>query len=166
MLATPVNILFVSLRNTVRSTLAQACLSRHGAGRFRAYACGVPGPLGQAPASAVEKALAKAGMAATQQECLDWTPFTRLGAVKMNYVITLAEEATLDQPPWPSQRVTAVWLYDDVFCQATTPETLDKAIWDTLFSLRRRIELLVSLPMHKAPRSALRDDIRDMAHMQ
>jgi len=35
-----------------------------------------------------------------------------------------------------------------------------------LFSLRRRLELLVSLPMQGADRSAVRSDVRDLGYMR
>lgn len=166
MSSAPVNVLFVSLRNTVRSTLAHACLDRLGAGRFRAYSCGAPGHVGVAPEPAVEAALRKSGLVLPQAPRRDWHAVTKIGATRMHYVMTLAAEVSDHVPAWPGQPVTAIWPVEDVYTQGAMPEALDKAVWNTLLLLRRRIELLASLPMRSAARSALQHDIRDMADMR
>lgn len=165
MTVSAINVLFVSLRNTVRSTLAQACLNKFGHRRFRAFSCGAPRHLGTSPAPATARALTKAGIPLEQQICQDWSAFTRMGAPRMDFVITLAEDLAGLSPAWPGQPVTAMWPFADALRPGESQEVEDHAMWVTLLALRRRSELLASLPMHSVEKSALRDDIRDMARM-
>ena len=161
-----INVLFVSLRNNSRSTLAQACLEHLGKERFRAFSCGAPGRTGSAPDTAASRALIKAAIPLSQTDCRDWTAFTQGRIIKMHFVINLAQELADSLPAWPGQPITATWPFADVVGSDGVPELVDQATWTTLLALRRRIELLTSLPMQGAEKSAIRDDIRDMAHMR
>lgn len=161
-----INVLFVSLRNTARSVLAQACLEQLGGRRFNAYSCGSPYHLGDAPHPVALQALMNAGMPMGHFECKDWNTFTRNGAIRMHFVITLAEKLSDMVPAWPGQPDTATWIYPDVLRSAELGEDANLTMRLTLLSLRRRIELMASLPMHGSERAALRDDIREMGHMR
>nr|WP_315431702.1 hypothetical protein [uncultured Albidiferax sp.] len=87
-----INVLYVSLRNTARSVLAQACLEQLGGRRFNAYYCVSPYHVGDVPHPAAQQALMNAGVLMGQFECTDWSTFMRNGAIRMHFVITLAEK--------------------------------------------------------------------------
>jgi arsenate reductase len=80
-------------------------------------------------------------------------------------VITL-DEATLQfQPIWPGQPDAALWDFPDIVA-LDNADDIDRAALQVLYALRRRLELLISLPLHGADPSAIRSDVRDLAHMQ
>jgi hypothetical protein len=83
----------------------------------------------------------------------------------MDFVIAL-DPASVDQhPSWPGQPVTALWSYPAILSPGGNDSDMRPLALQTLYSIRRRLELLIALPMHGPDRTALRDDIRDMAYM-
>lgn len=100
-----------------------------------------------------------------QRECKDWNAYLRQGGKRMHFVITLANDVSEHTPPWPGQPDTALWTFPDVVASIDAGEDAPKAMHRTLLLLRRRIELLASLPIQGAERSALRNDIRDLGRM-
>jgi len=83
----------------------------------------------------------------------------------MDFVISLDEVTTGQHPSWPGQPDTAVWGSPAVLLPNIDDSELKVISLQALYSLRRRLELLVALPMHGIDRDALRGDIRDMAYM-
>jgi protein-tyrosine-phosphatase len=160
------HVLFVSRRNTARSVLAEACLNAIGKGRFKGYSCGSPRHLGLAASPAALQALAKGGIAPPGPPCQSWDLFTRNGAPHMDFVITLDEDLVSVAPSWPGQPETALWSYPDPITASDLGANGYDAMVKTLYSLRRRLELLVSLPMHTANRADLRLDVRDLGYMR
>jgi hypothetical protein len=83
----------------------------------------------------------------------------------MDFVIAL-DAYTLDtHPSWPAQPITALWDYPELF--STTNSRLnapDQAV-HMLMSLRRRIELLVSLHSRSSRHTDLVHDLQDMSHL-
>ena len=83
----------------------------------------------------------------------------------MDFVISLDEDYTSQQPIWPGQPETAVWAFPALVQRKKNSTDVAIATLQTLHSLRRRIELLVSLHSKGHQRSDLRHDLRDMAHL-
>ena len=83
----------------------------------------------------------------------------------MNFVISLDEESANKQPTWPGQPETAVWAFPALVQRKKNSTDVAIATLQTLHSLRRRIELLVSLHSKGKQPSDLRHDLRDMAHL-
>lgn len=160
-----VAVLFTSQRNSVRSILAQACLNQLGSGRFRAFSCGVPSQLASKPDPLALEALVNAGFQVDGLSCKGWDEFVGSRSIQMNFVINLSDEAHDQMPKWPGQPPTALWNYPDIVSGALRGSDVGKDMVQTLHSLRRRLELFVSLPMRTKDREALRSDVRDMAYM-
>lgn len=158
-------VVFVSRRNTLRSVLAEACLTHLGAKRFIAFSCGDPSLLKKEIHPAAVGALASASIPLVQHPRRGWDELTRPGAPKADFVITLDEAMVAKQPRWPGQPDTALWALPDA-AAIVDPEEAAHASIQILHSLRRRLELLISLPLHGSDRSAIRSDLRDMAHMR
>lgn len=158
-------VIFVSQRNSLRSVLARACLEHVGKGRFRAYSCGRPGLLAPGPHELALQAIATAGIALRDDKQYEWGEFARLGAPKADFVITLDESVQAMTPRWVGQPDTALWAYPDLAGGATGGEDPHRAANAMMMSLRRRLEILASLPMREADRAALRSDVRDLAHL-
>lgn len=160
-----VHVLFVSCENAARSILAEACLNQLGGGRFKAFSCGMPGLAGGTVHPAVLEVLASAQIPADGVFSKPCDNFTRNGAPRMDFVIALDPDSVLQHPRWPGQPMTAVWSYPAILSGGRADLDIKRLALHTLYSLRRRLELLIALPMHGADRAALRDDIRDMAYM-
>lgn len=157
--------MFVSQDNASRSLLAEACLRHLGKSKFRVFSCGVPALSNGHPTDWTLLALKTAGIPTDGLRCKGWTEFTRSGAPHMDFVIAL-DEATADlHPMWPGQPETALWAYAPLVRKKNAGTDLAVATLQTLHSLRRRIELLISLQSRGVSRSELRLDLRDMAHL-
>ena len=70
------------------------------------------------------------------------------------------QAAAEDCPVWPGQPVTAHWGLPDPAAVQGTDEDRRRAFRETLVALRRRIELLVALPIEKLGRLALQERVR------
>ena len=158
------NILFVSVENSCRSLLAEACLRHLGQGSIQAFSCGIPYQTAAAPSPWALLALQTAGIPSDGLECKGWTGFFRSGAPKMDFVITLDAETAEHQPAWRGQPETALWAYQRLAASNAPRMENSVVAIHILMSLRRRIELLVSLLNRADQHSDLRHDIRDLAH--
>jgi protein-tyrosine-phosphatase len=159
------NVLFVSEESGCRSLLAEACLNHLGKGKLRAFSCGVPGQVVDKPFSWTLLALQTASIPTTNLRCKAWTEFTRNGAPKMDFVVALDHDSLMAHPGWPGQPVTALWDYEHI--RGGSKRRTDPGIsaLQTLMSLRRRIELLVSLHAKAKTRGDLQHDLRDLSHV-
>jgi protein-tyrosine-phosphatase len=158
-------VLFVSTSNACRSLLAEACLRHLGQGKFKVFSCGVPSRIADAPDSWALLALQTAAIPTAGLSCKGWTEFMRNGAPRMDFVIALDAETLDTHPSWPGQPITALWDYPAL---ATNPNKRGNVAVETvhmLMSMRRRIELLVSLHSRSKKRTDLVHDLQDMSHM-
>ena len=160
-----IEVVFVSRRNTLRSILAQACLSHIDNIRFRVQSCGQPRKIDSAIHPAAIAALRSAGMATAPVEPSSWDDFAPRHGFQAHFVITLEADTLAPQPRWPGQPDTALWSYPDAAAIDDPKESAHVAL-QILHSLRRRLELLTSLPLHGADREAVRSDLRDLGHMR
>jgi arsenate reductase len=160
-----ISVLFVSRENAVRSILAEACLNKLGKGRFKAFSCGVPGQTYHPVPTVVVDVLAEAAIPTTGSHSKPWSDFLRSGAPHLDFVISLDAGTVGLHPSWPRQPATVLWNCPAILSVDRGESDRKSAVLQTLYTLHRRLELLVALPMHGADRSALRSDIRDMAHM-
>ena len=170
-----IGVLFVSRRNSLRSVLAESCLMHLGGKKFRVFSCGQPGhiALGVHPAAsgalamamAMAMARAMASIPITFDTPRDWNALVRSGAPMVDFVITLDAELAHDLPRWPGQPDLAVWEYPDVASLRSSEDAAVTAI-RTLYSLHRRLEFLIALPLKSRDRAAVRSDLRDLAHLQ
>ena len=159
------NVLFVSKENAARSLLAEACLAHLGKQRYRAFSCGQPSSIGDAPSPWALMALRTAAIPTEGLRCKAWTEFTRSGAPAMDFVISLDEESWDSQPLWPGQPETALWAYPPLKAKRKEPAQIGLKTLHTLHSLRRRVEILVNLHSKLVHRSDLRHDVRDLAFL-
>jgi arsenate reductase len=81
----------------------------------------------------------------------------------MDFVFTVCDQAAGEQCPfWPGQPMTAHWGMPDPAGVEGSDETKRKAFADTFMALRRRIELLASLPIAKLDRMSLHNKITEI----
>jgi protein-tyrosine-phosphatase len=162
-----IGVVFVSRRNTLRSILAEACLLHlDRERRFAAYSCGQPGQIGRLVHPAAASALDSAAIGLPPTPPRSWDDLVRLSSLTAEFVITLDPSVEGLEPRWPGQPATAEWAYPDIAAAETDAADTAHAATLMLYSLRRRLELLISLPMAGTDKSALHADVRDLAHMR
>ena len=162
---TVTNVLFVSTENACRSLLAEACLNHLADGKLRAFSCGVSSKTAVKPPSWTTLALATASIPDTGLTCKSWVEFSKPSSTRMDFVIGLAADTYAIHPAWPGQPVTALWDYPAV--GSKNKKKFDPGIEavQTLLSLHRRIEFLVTLHAKGKRHSDLEHDIRDLTHV-
>jgi arsenate reductase (thioredoxin) len=78
-------------------------------------------------------------------------------------VITVCDQAAGEMcPVWPGQPMTAHWGVPDPAAVEGSDENKFKAFKDTSMILKRRIELMLSLPLSKLDRMSLQHRVRDI----
>jgi protein-tyrosine-phosphatase len=160
----PLNVLFLCTHNSARSILAEALLNGMGQGRFRAYSAGSsprgdrqPHPLGL-------QVLRNAGISTEGLRSKSWDEFAGVGAPRMDLVITVCDNAAGEVCPlWPGHPATAHWGYADPSAGDGSEAHKLEAFRQTLHAMRRRLELLASLPEDKLGQAVLQATARQLA---
>ena len=93
----------------------------------------------------------------------DWGEFARPGAPEMDFVFTVCDHAAGEVcPVWPGQPMTAHWGVPDPAAFQGTDEEMAKAFWDSAVTLKRRIELMLALPLASLDHLAIQRKISDI----
>ena len=160
----PLNVLFLCTHNSARSILAEAILNRIGRGRFKAFSAGSSPRENQQPNPLGLQVLQNAGISTEGLHSKSWDEFGTVDAPRMDLVITVCDNAAGEVCPyWPGQPATAHWGYPDPSAGEGTEAEKLGAFRQTLYALKRRLELLVSLPTEKLEKTMLQGTARDLA---
>ena len=163
----PLNVLFLCTHNSARSILAEAILNHIGRGRFKAYSAGSSPRDNQQPNPLGLQVLQNAGMSTEGLYSESWDEFALPDAPHMDLVITVCDNAAGEVCPyWPGQPATAHWGYPDPSAGDADHAHKLEAFRQTLLALKRRLELMVSLPTAKLEKNMLQSTARDMARGQ
>ncbi len=155
------NVLFLCTGNSARSILAEGLLGELGKGRFRAYSAGSH-PKGQAHPLALAT-LERLHLPATGYRSKSWDEFATADAPVFDFIFTVCDNAAGETcPVWPGRPVSAHWGVPDPAAVAGTEEQRRKAFHDTAVTLRRRIELFLSLPLQRLDAMSLQRELRDI----
>ncbi len=158
------NVLFLCTHNSARSILAEAVLNHIGGDRFKAFSAGSSPRDNQQPNPLGLKVLQHAGIDIEGLRSKSWDEFGAPGAPHMDLVITVCDNAAGEVCPyWPGQPATAHWGYADPSAGDGSEAEKHEAFRQTLLALKRRLELLVSLPDSKLEKTMLQTTARDMA---
>ena len=154
-------VLFICTQNSARSIMAEALLNHLAADRFAAASAG------SHPAGAVHpmalQTLAKLRVPAEGARSKDWAEFARPGAPAQDFVLTVCDKAAGEAcPAWPGQPMTAHWGVPDPAAVSGDEATRRRAFHDAAVVLKRRIELMLSLPMAALDRMALQRELREI----
>src|SRR5665647_3378131 len=161
------NVLFLCTHNSARSILAEAILNHIGRGRFKAWSAGSSPRDNQQPNSLGLQVLQNAGISVQGLKSKSWDEFGRVDSPQMDLVITVCDNAAGEVCPyWPGQPATAHWGHPDPSAGGGTDEQKLEAFRQTLHALKRRLELLISLPSEKLGRTLLQTTARDLAKAQ
>ena len=159
-----INVLFLCTHNSARSILAEAVLNHIGRGHFKAYSAGSSPRDNQQPNPLGLQVLQRAGISTEGLHSKSWDEFGTLDAPRMDLVITVCDNAAGEVCPyWPGQPATAHWGYPDPSAGDGTDAQKLEAFRLTLHALKRRLELLVSLPTAKLEKTMLQTTARDLA---
>lgn len=160
----PINVLFLCTHNSARSILAEAVLNCIGKGRFKAYSAGSSPRDNQRPNLMSLQVLEKAGISTAGLRSKSWDEFGKPDAPHMDLVITVCDNAAGEVCPyWPGQPATAHWGYPDPSEVEGTEDEKLEAFRHTLHNMKRRLDLLVSLPEASIHRLILQDTARGLA---
>jgi protein-tyrosine-phosphatase/DNA-binding transcriptional ArsR family regulator len=148
------NVLFLCTRNSARSIMAESILNQLGQGRFRAFSAGSdPAP---APLAEVMEKLAALGHDTAALSSKTWDLFIGPAAPRMDFVIALCD--TLDNqvcPDFGDRAITAAWPLPDPAKFSGNAAEQQTLLNELYASLRRRIEIFISLPFDTLDRMAL-----------
>jgi arsenate reductase len=157
------NVLFLCTRNSARSILAEAILTRVGEGRFNAYSAGSE-PADQPMPEVIER-LRVLGHDVAKLRSKSWNEFTGPNAPRMDFMIALCDSPQGQVCPDLGEKfVTAAWpLPDPADFRGSAIERT--TLLNELYAMaRRRIEIFASLPFASLDRMALKkrlDEIGD-----
>ena len=156
------NVLFVCTGNSARSVMAEGLMNELGRGRFKAFSAGSH-PKGTVHPLAL-KALATHRIPTDGFRSKPWDEFAQPDAPPLDFVITVCDQAAGEVcPVWPGQPMTAHWGMPDPAAVQGDDALREKAFLDTFVTLKRRIELMLSLPLASLDRLAIQKEMRDIA---
>jgi arsenate reductase (thioredoxin) len=155
------NALFVCTGNTARSILAEGLMNHLGRGRFKAFSAGSQ-PKGVVNPFALQT-LAGWHIPTDGFRSKSWDEFAQPGAPEIDFVFTVCDNAAGEVCPyWPGQPMTAHWGLPDPAAVEGTDEEKTKAFLDVAVTLKRRIELLLALPMASLDRQRIHREVKDI----
>ncbi|ARP90645.1 protein-tyrosine-phosphatase [Bordetella genomosp. 9] len=152
------NALFICTGNSARSILAEGLLNGLAQGRFRAYSAGSQ-PKGEVHPLALAT-LETLGMPTTGYRSKSWDEFTLPDAPQLDFIFTVCDNAAGEVCPiWPGQPMSAHWGVPDPAAVEGSDDEKRKAFQNAARVLKRRIELLLSLPMDRLDMMSLRKEL-------
>lgn len=159
----PFNVLFLCTGNSARSIIAEAILNFVGADRFRAHSAGSHATGTVHPLAIAE--LARLHVPADGLRSKSWDEFAHPGAVPLDFVITVCDKAAGELcPAWPGQPISAHWGMPDPAAVEGSDEVKQKAFREVAVMMKRRIDIMRSLPLESLDRLAIQKQVRDIAN--
>lgn len=154
-------VLFICTGNSARSILAEAMMNHLGNGRFQAWSAGSH-PKGEVHPLAL-KTLEDINIPANDPRSKSWDKFSGPGAPEFDFVFTVCDKAAGEVcPVWPGQPITAHWGLEDPAAVEGPPERQALAFRETAVTLKRRIELLMALPLAALDRMAIQRSVKQI----
>tara|TARA_R110001606_G_scaffold74572_1_gene172811 strand:- start:260 stop:772 length:513 start_codon:yes stop_codon:yes gene_type:complete len=148
------NVLFLCTGNSARSILAEAILTREGAGRFKAWSAGSM-PAGTVNPHAIAL-LRQLNYPTDGLRSKSWDEFAAADAPHMDFVFTVCDNAANEVCPiWPGQPMTAHWGVPDPAAVTGSEAELAAAFAETYRLMSNRISIFINLPMRSLDRLAI-----------
>ena len=155
------NVLFVCTGNSARSIMAEALMNHAGGGRFKAYSAGSH-PAGKVHPLALQ-ALARLRLPTEGFRSKNWEEFSRPDSPPLDFVLTVCDNAAGEACPyWPGQPMTAHWGVADPAAVTGTDEEKARHFNDALLTLKRRIDLMLALPLARLDAMSLQHELREI----
>ncbi len=155
------NVLFLCTGNSARSVMAEVILNTLGEGRFKAYSAGSH-PAGKVNPFTLDL-LRGNGHAVGDLRSKSWDEFAAPGAPKMDFVITVCDNAAGEVCPiWPGQPVSAHWGFEDPAAFQGPDEEKRRLFRQIYQQIASRVRLFLSLPLEKLDRLSLQQKVKDI----
>jgi arsenate reductase len=138
--------------------MAEAILKWKGRPDFVAYSAGSH-PSGSVRPEALQQIRA-AGIPVEDFRSKNWSEFANLSAPKMDFVITVCDNAAGEVcPVWPGQPITAHWGVNDPAAVKGSLAEIERAFREAFVILDRRISLFLSLPLSTLSQLAIKKEV-------
>ena len=161
MTGTTHNVLFICTGNSARSILAEGLMNSLGKGRFVAYSAGSH-PTGAVNPFALE-ALAALHIPTDAFRSKNWDEFARPDSPRLDFVFTVCDHAAGELcPVWIGQPMTAHWGVADPAAVKGSDDEKRQQFRTTAVTLKRRIELMLALPIDRLDAMAIQREVRDI----
>ena len=155
------NVLFLCTGNSARSIMAEVMLNHLGRGRFNAFSAGSH-PGGTVNPYAVETMRA-AGFSTAGLRSKSWDEFASKDAPPIDFILTVCDNAAHEVCPiWPGKPAIAHWGVADPAAVDGTEEQKRSAFREAASILRRRIELLINLPIEKLDMLSMQAKLKEV----
>lgn len=142
------NVLFICTGNSARSILAEGLMNHLGQGRLKAWSAGSH-PKGEVHPMALQT-LAELHVPTEGFSSKSWDVFAAPDAPALDFVFTVCDNAAGEVcPVWPGQPMTAHWGVPDPAAPCDSTAEQQRRFRDVAHVLKRRIELLLALPVDK-----------------
>ncbi len=159
---TPRNVLFLCTGNSARSIMAEALLDVLGKERFHAFSAGSH-PAGRVQPMAAE--LARQLGFTGELRSKSWDEFADPDAPRMDMIITVCDNAAGEVcPVWPGHPASAHWGVPDPAAVEGDEDRRRHAYLAAWTLLRRRVELLLALPIERMECEMFEDAVRRIGH--
>jgi len=153
--------LFICTGNSGRSILAEGLMNHLGRSRFKAWSAGSH-PSGTVNPLALQT-LEKLRLPTEGYRSKGWEEFARPDSPHMDFVFTVCDQAAGEVcPVWPGQPMTAHWGLPDPAAYEGSQDRKAQEFLNTAVTLKRRIELMLALPMQRLDAIALQREVRDI----
>jgi len=155
------NVLFICTSNSSRSIMAESVLNGMRNSSFRGFSAGSH-PKGTVNPNAL-KILADNRLPTEGLRSKDWSEFSGSDAPELDFVFTVCDKAAGEVcPVWPGQPLTAHWGVEEPTVKPGENKTIEQKYLEVATVLRRRIELLLALPIDKLDRLTLQKSLSDI----
>lgn len=155
------NVLFICTGNSARSILAEALLNASGDARFVGYSAGSH-PNGFVQPLALNT-LNELRLPTDGLRSKSWNEFAQPGAPALDFVFTVCDNAAGEVcPVWPGQPITAHWGVADPGHVEGSEQQRRRAFMDTALTLKRRIDLMLALPLASLDALSLQNAVQDI----
>jgi protein-tyrosine-phosphatase len=156
------NILFLCTHNSARSVVGEVLATQISNGKFIGYSAGST-PGGKVNPFAVEIA-EKYGYDLSKLRSKSWDEYSLADAPPMDFIITVCDNAAGEVCPfWPGKPATAHWGYPDPSAVEGGDDAKRAAFKDVELGLKKRIEILMNLPLEKLDSMSLSAELKNIA---
>lgn len=157
----PLNVLFLCTGNSARSILGEAILNHDGKGRFKAYSAG-SNPVGTVNPWALHT-LKTLAYPAEGYRSKSWSEFA--DGPELDLILTVCDSAAAETcPVWPGRPTSAHWGIPDPAAVEGSHAEKAAAFLDAFRMLKRRIDLMLALPIASIEQIGLREKLQAIGH--
>jgi arsenate reductase len=155
------NVLFICTGNSARSIIAEALLNAFGRDRFRAYSAGSHAKGEVHPLALQELQALRVPIEGLRSK--SWEEFAKADAPHMDFVLTVCDHAAGEVcPTWPGQPISAHWGMPDPAAVTGTEDVRRHAFREAALMMKRRLDIMMALPIDRLERLALQHEIREI----